>query len=102
MKILTKVPKNGFYFHYKHDPLGEINNYTYEVIGVGRHTEDQNYSFLYRPLYINTFLVPATYCLRPLEMFLETVEREVAIVERFQKITDPTIIEQLSKIRDDM
>lgn len=41
MKIPTKVPENGFYYHYKHSENKGINDYAYELIGVGcRHTED--------------------------------------------------------------
>lgn len=40
MKITKKIPEKGFYYHYKHDPKGEFNNYAYEVVGLGLHTED--------------------------------------------------------------
>lgn len=40
LKIPKKVPEVGFYYHYKHDPTGSVNNYAYEVVGVGFHTED--------------------------------------------------------------
>lgn len=33
------MPEKGYYYHYKHDSEGEINNYAYEVIGVGLHSE---------------------------------------------------------------
>jgi 8-oxo-dGTP pyrophosphatase MutT (NUDIX family) len=35
-----RVLEMGFYYHYKHDPEGPVNNYAYEVISVGFHTED--------------------------------------------------------------
>ncbi len=35
-----KIPEKGFYYHYKRNP--EIfNDHTYEVIGVGRNTEEK-------------------------------------------------------------
>ena len=37
MKIPQRVPENGFYYHYKHDPNGPLNDYAYEVVGVGCH-----------------------------------------------------------------
>ncbi len=40
LKIPTTIPEKGFYYHYKHDPKGEVNNYAYEVMGVGSHTEE--------------------------------------------------------------
>lgn len=33
MKIPTQVPERGFYYHYKHDPAGSVDNYAYEVLG---------------------------------------------------------------------
>ena len=35
-----KRPEPGFYYHYKHDPDGPLNNYAYYIYGVGHHTED--------------------------------------------------------------
>ncbi len=56
MKTLENMPERGFYYHYKHDPDGEVNNYAYEVVGVGCHTEDDCRPIdinmvVYRPLY---------------------------------------------------
>ena len=53
---LPQLPDLGFYYHYKHDPTGSVDNYAYEVIGVGYHTEDDcrpidQYMVQYRPLY---------------------------------------------------
>jgi hypothetical protein len=50
------IPEPGFYYHYKHDKNGSINNYAYEVVGVGHHTEEQDTYFVnYRPLYDTAF-----------------------------------------------
>src|SRR5271170_1814103 len=35
-----KRPEPGYYYHYKHDPNGPLNNYAYYIYGVGHHTED--------------------------------------------------------------
>ena len=56
MNFPKNVPEKGFYYHYKHDPEGEVNNYAYEVIGVGIHTEEDcrpedSSMVVYRPLY---------------------------------------------------
>ena len=40
MKIPTKIPEKGFYYHYKHDPAGPMNNYAYELVGIGIHSEE--------------------------------------------------------------
>jgi|SRR3989344_3697920 len=108
MKIPDKIPENGFYYHYKHDPKGAINNYAYEVVGVGCHTEDdcrpedQN-MVVYRPLYKSSvFEAGKLFDLRPLEMWMEKITREGKTFPRFQKITDPEIIEILKKIKDEM
>ena len=35
-----KLPEPGYYYHFKHDPAGPLNNYAYYIDGVGHHTED--------------------------------------------------------------
>jgi len=108
-----RVPEPGFYYHYKHDPIGAVNNYAYEVVGVGFHTEDdtrpgEEHFLIYRPLYeasvykaSKELSIP---CLdaRPLEMWMEEVTKEGKTFPRFQKITDPAVIEQFEKIRSEM
>ena len=105
MKIPEKIPEKGFYYHYKHDPAGAINNYAYEVIGVGCHTEDdcrpqdQN-MVVYRPLYeASVYKAGKLFDLRPLDMFMENVTKDGKIFPRFLKITDQKIISQLEHIR---
>ena len=34
-----QCPEPGYYYHYKHDPNGPLNNYAYYIYGVGHHTE---------------------------------------------------------------
>lgn len=107
------VPKPGFYYHYKHDPDGPVNNYAYEVVGVGFHTESdarpgEKHFLIYRPLYeasvyeaSQKFGVPC-FDARPLEMWMGDVEKDGKISPRFQKIDDPLIISELERIRDGM
>ncbi len=102
------VPENGFYYHYKHDPSGAVNNYAYEVVGVGHHTEDDcrpedQHLVVYRPLY-EAFVYKAgkLFDLRPLEMWMGTVEKEGETVPRFTRITDPERIRELIAIRESM
>jgi hypothetical protein len=113
LPIPKRVPELGFYYHYKHDPAGEINNYAYEVIGIGFHTEDdprpgEAHFLIYRPLYeasaykASKELGIPCFDNRPLEMWMEIVEKEGKSFPRFQKITDPTIITQLQSIRSAM
>jgi hypothetical protein len=108
-----KVPGVGFYNHYKHDPEGTINNYVYEVMGIGFHTEDdvrpsEKHFVVYRPLYeaavyqAERFLGMPCYDSRPLGMWMGDVEKEGKIMPRYVKITDPEVIEKLTKIQGEM
>ena len=109
MKIPAKVPEVGFYYHYKHDPMGAINNYAYEVVGTGCHTEDDcregdKNMVVYRPLYKEAFVYGAgrLFDLRPLDMWLSDVEINGNTVPRFAKITDSKIISKLESIKSEM
>lgn len=108
MKIPKKVPKNGFYYHYKHDLQGAVNNYAYEVVGVGVHTEDdcrpEDASMVvYRPLYeASVYTAGKLFDLRPLEMWMGDVTKDGKTFPRFQEITDPVVLAELATIRDRM
>ena len=100
-------PEQGFYYHYKHDPNGPVNNYAYEVMGVGHHTEidglDESAMVMYRPLYeAPVYKIGKHWDLRPLGMFMESVTKENKTFSRFQKITDPVVIAELEKIKAEM
>lgn len=107
-KLPKKVPELGFYYHYKHRPDGPVNNYAYEVMGVGHHSEDDcrpedANMVVYRPLY-EAFVYKAgkLFDLRPLEMWMGEVEKEGKTIRRFTKITDEAVLTELAKIRDQM
>ena len=106
-------PEKTFYYHYKHDPNGEVNNYAYEVLNIGHHTEishgedggiDESMMVVYRPLYESAFVYKAGkhWDVRPFEMFLEEVTKDGKTFPRFQKIIDPEVIIRLTEIRDEM
>ncbi len=104
----TPRPAPGYYYHYKHDPSGPINNYAYEVMGVGHHTEDDcrpedQYVVVYRPLY-EAFVYKngKMFDIRPLSMFMETVEKDGVVRERFTPITDAETIAALRAIASEM
>ena len=97
-----KILENGFYYHYKHNPNGAINNYSYEVISVGTHTETQEKFVIYRPLYQTETRGGANYWLRPLQMFIEDVTKDGKTFPRFQRITNQDLISKLTKIKDAM
>ena len=108
LQIPTKVAENGFYYHYKHDPKGPVNNYAYEIVGVGHHTEDDcrpidNNMVVYRPLYESSvYKAGKLFDLRPLSMFLEDVTKDGKTFPRFQKITDKKILAKLEEIKKKM
>jgi hypothetical protein len=109
MKAPAKVPEKGFYYHYKHDPKGSVNNYAYEVIGVGCHTEedcrpeDAN-MVVYRPLYETAFVYKAgkLFDLRPLDMWTGDVMKDGKAVPRFSRITDSVVIKNLEAKRQEL
>jgi hypothetical protein len=63
----------GRYRHYKGNE--------YEVIGVAKHSEDETNLVVYRPLYGEKSL-----WVRPLDMFVETVEVDGETKARFKYI----------------
>lgn len=67
--------KPGKYRHYK--------GRDYEVIGVARHSETQEELVVYRPLYGEGGL-----WVRPLAMFLESVEQDGKTLPRFRYLGD--------------
>lgn len=104
--VPKEVPEKEFYYHYKHDPEGPTNNYAYEVIGVGHHTEEylpieDMLMVVYRPLYEGAGVYKAgkLFDLRPLGMFLEYITKEGKTFPRFKKISDEAVIKELEAIR---
>ena len=91
-----KRPEPGFYYHYKHDPDGPLNNYAYYIYGVGHHTEDDcrpedAFMQVYRPLYEEAYAYRngGMFDLRPLYMFYRPAILNGNEVQRFAKITGP-------------
>lgn len=101
-------PEKGFYYHYKHDPNGAVNNYAYEVMGVGCHTEDNCRPedaklVVYRPLYeASVYKAGKLFDIRPLGMFMEDVTKDGRTFPRFSKIMDAAVIEKLAEVRQRM
>lgn len=112
-----RTPLKRFYYHYKHDSSGPINNYAYEVIGVAFHTEagtddppkpGEEHFVIYRPLYESKvyqaskqFGVPC-FDARPLEMWMEEVEKGGGLIPRFRLIINKATIRALEVIRNEM
>ena len=97
----------GFYYHYKHDPSRGINDYAYEVLNVAHHSEMElgdGALVIYAPLYesARAYRAGKHWDARPLAMFLENVTKNGKTFPRFQKITDPKIILELKKIKNEL
>jgi hypothetical protein len=106
--IQGKIPERSFYYHYKHNPEKGIYDYAYEVMGVGYHTEDNCrpedvHMVVYRPLYESSVYTAGKFFdIRPLEMFMEDIHKDGKTMHRFTKITDPRVVEQLEKRKQEM
>jgi hypothetical protein len=101
-----QLPEPGYYYHFKHDPQGPVNNYAYYIYGVGHHTEDDcrsedAFMQVYRPLYEEAYAYRngGLFDLRPLHMFYDPAEWKGRKVPRFAKIVVPDVIAQLEAIR---
>jgi hypothetical protein len=58
---------------------------------------------VYRPLYeASVFKAGKLFDLRPLDMWMGTVEKDGQITPRFTKITDSAVIAQLQQIKEKM
>jgi hypothetical protein len=102
-------PEPGYYYHFKHDPEGPLNNYAYYIYGVGHHTEDDcraedAFMQVYRPLYEESYAYrnAGLFDLRPLYMFYTPASWKGRQVPRFTKITDPAVIAELQAIKTRM
>ncbi len=102
IKEPTIIPDHDYYYHYKHDPEKGIFDHYYEVIGLGRNTEERTYAVLYRPVYENDWLYPAVYQSRPYDMFFETIEKDGKMIKRFTKVEDEEVIKQLKEVSERM
>ncbi len=106
----TDLPEPGFYYHYKHDPAGPLENYAYEVIGTGCNTEGDwaspdAYFVIYRPLYENSPAYEAGWLwyLRPATMFMEDVMKPDGMqTPRFHRIVNPEIVSELEERRKEL
>jgi hypothetical protein len=102
----SELPEPGYYYHFKHDPDGPLNNYAYYIYGVGHHTEDDcrtedAFMQVYRPLYEEAYAYRngGLFDLRPLHMFFEPAQWKGKEVPRFTRIVDPDVIAQLEAIK---
>ena len=105
MQNVHNIPKKGFYYHYKHDPTKSVNNYAYEFMGGGMHTESDcrpsdKMLAIYRPLYeARVFTEGKLFDVRPLAMWMENVTKDGKTFPRFSYITDSAVILELEGIK---
>jgi hypothetical protein len=97
----------AYYYHYKHDPNGSVNNYVYEIMNIAHHTEidglEESAMVIYAPLYESfVYKQGKHWDARPLAMFMEQVEKDGKVFERFTKITDPETISKLDTIKKEL
>jgi hypothetical protein len=102
----TELPEPGYYYHFKHNPDGPLNNYAYYIYGVGHHTEgdcraEDAFMQVYRPLYEEAYAYRngGLFDLPPLHMFFEPAEWKRKKTPRFTKIVDRDVIAQLAAIK---
>lgn len=106
--MYTQPKIGGFYYHYKHDPEKGFNNYAYEIINIGHHTEidglKESAMVIYAPLYpeAGVYKEGRHYDVRPLEMFLEEVEKDGKTFKRFSEITDIELITKLQEVKKEL
>lgn len=111
-----KSPEKGFYYHYKHDPA-MFNDAAYEVIGTAFNTESggsihsddpadffQDEVVIYRPIFKSSLVYQngKRYWIRPVQMFLDVLEKDGKKINRFERITDLEIIAKLEKVKEEM
>ncbi|MBX4189526.1 DUF1653 domain-containing protein [Candidatus Parcubacteria bacterium] len=104
IELPDNAPKQGYYYHYKHDPNGSINNYAYRIDRLGLHTETGEVLVIYRPLYVEAkvFQLGRFGDVRPLSMFMEEVEKGGKRIPRFQRIENYEVMAKLRAIFEEM
>ena len=75
------------YTHYRNHKL-------YQIIGIGRHTETLETMVVYKALYFDSKFGNQAIWIRPMTMFLETVESQGQMVPRF------TLLSQLPPLTE--
>lgn len=79
----SETPKitPGIYVHYKSDHM------RYQVFGVGRNSETDEFYVVYKPLYKQDGPQP-DFWVRPYGMFVEDVEVDGEMKPRFEKVDE--------------
>jgi hypothetical protein len=75
--LLLEVPAGAVFEHYR-------NKKRYKILSVGRHTEEMQLYVVYQGLYDCESFGPSPVWVRPLKMFLESIEGSA--VRRFLRV----------------
>ncbi|MCI0382709.1 MAG: DUF1653 domain-containing protein [Chlamydiae bacterium] len=76
-ELKTQVPIDSVFHHYK--------GKRYKILAIGRHHEDLEYQVVYQGLYHSEEFGDGPIWVRPLKMFLETIEVEGKKIPRFRR-----------------
>jgi len=84
----NKPQEGEIYRHYKYNPNGEENNYTYEIIGTCIHTETEDNMVVYKPLYDSSFIKEnnVDFFCRPMSMWNDQIDKIEYSGPRFTKL----------------
>lgn len=82
---MEKPQIGDIYYHFKDVGTPEQERKLYSIVGLARHSETQELLVIYKPHYDLEYLseVGSDFMARPLEMFLDTVQREQYSGPRF-------------------
>lgn len=94
-----KPERGEYYYHFKHDPEKGTEDHLYKIIGTAVHSETDEISVIYQPLYELRFLdeKEVNYMSRPMKMWMEFVDRDEYSGPRFIKVEDEEFIGRLQK-----
>lgn len=77
-----KFNKGDIVQHFKREKMTEEqlkeepNLYLYEIIGIAKHTKNNEELIIYKPLYAAECIKNADFAARPLKMFMSEVDHE--------------------------
>lgn len=77
--LAQRVPVGSCFEHYK--------GMRYEILSIGRHSESEDLHVVYRALYADPVFGKNAIWIRPLAMFLETIELDGEIIPCFKRIS---------------
>ncbi|MBE6157881.1 MAG: DUF1653 domain-containing protein [Firmicutes bacterium] len=95
---MREFKKGDIVKHFKRETMSDeqlskdSNLYLYEIIGISRHTENQEELMIYKPLYDTECVRGVDYVARPLDMFVSEVDHEkypeIKQKYRFEKVEE--------------